>query len=275
MAALLLLAACGTTPVQIGSFRLQSSTTILESRGLDGVLVAAYTADGIEGASAFSGIEPGFRSMVESRSPQDHPLLAHWQERLAQLQSIAQHPDATAMDVAWAGSELPFQAAVDDAVITLIGEDSARAAAALDCGDRLGVGRAVGLQLLETALRSPEIEEVRTAEWMRSFLAENNHLAVLVLARSTHCGEAAATTGMVLLDHLRSRDRAELYGLFATLLASEPDRADLLVDSLGFLPRHQRGPAASQLLSQADGSAELHRVITTRFAPELRELFFR
>jgi hypothetical protein len=79
---------------------------------------------------------------------------------------------------------------------------------------------------------------------------------------------------LVLLDHLRSRDRAELYGLFAALLASEPDRADLLVDSLGFLPRHQRGPAASQLLNHSDGSAELHRVITTRLneLPDLDRL---
>jgi hypothetical protein len=266
LAALLALpAACGTAEVQdLSRFSLHSPTVILESQGTDQVLVAVYSDGQIQGSAAFADVEPSLQSMVQQRTLLDHPQLALWRERLAHMRDLAGNPAARPDQVASSGSELPFQAAVDDAVLAHVDGVPARAALALDHRDRLRVSRSVSFQLLEMALADQDLRDDRLAVWMHSFIHHNNAHAMAALAVDPSAGERTATAGLLALDRFSATHRVELYGLFAEKLAVRPDRAEVLVDSLALLPRWRRGIAASQLLALPDGSPLLHLSLTRR-----------
>ena len=274
-AALALPAACGTAEVQdLSSFSLHSPTVILESLGTDQVLVAVYSDGQIQGSSALAALEPGLQSMVRQRTPRDHPQLGLWRARLARMRDLAGNPAARPDQIASASAELPFQAAVEDAVNAHCSGDPARAALALDHRDRLWISRSVSFQLLEIALTGGDLQDHRLAGWMRSFVRHNNVHAMATLAVDPCAGERTATAGLLELERFSAADRVELYGLFAQGLADRPDRAEILVDSLALLPRWRRGIAASQLLALPNGSPLLHLLIAHRLdeIPELDRL---
>lgn len=263
--AMLFAAACASpAPQDLSDFRLHSTDSIVEARDAESVLIAFYSDWQILGAEAFDDLQPGFRSMADAREPLDHPLLGVWQDRLSDLQDLVVEPDATAWEIGRVGSGLPFEAAVDDAVLLYVGSDARRAALALDQGDGLGISRTSRFQLLDVALSAPDLDDNRAAEWMRTFVERDNIPAVHDLAMSASFGPRAATAGMFELDRFDPADRLVLYLLFAQPLVDRPGRANLLVDSLTALPRPQRGGAAARLLE--GGSPQLHLVMVERLA---------